>query len=150
MRTVLGYELEGIVQSFGFSIAGVVVVVAGLVIIGGMLFYATVAQYRIADGNNGRRQFAVNSILEEIHRYAARHNGELPSNIPIADDCVRSGLDICDNDTCRGLQLSMDSSLRDPLARTHATGYRVSQRVDGRVVVCAPFAENGANIQVTQ
>jgi type IV pilus assembly protein PilA len=106
----------------------------------------------LEDARNAQRKSDVNTILNAVYQYAIDNNGNLPFDIP-ADKTVA----ICKTRTpCSGASLDalLDSYVvsvpADPSQDADAlsTGYTVREGSNGRIMISAPMAEEGATISV--
>lgn len=139
----------------GFTLIEVLLVVAIIAILAGIVILAVNPAKQLADTRNAQRRSDVNTIINAIYQYSIDNNGNLPASITIAggDACVTGG-------DCTGLvDLSVLTANgkylvampKDPSSATvNDTKYLVVKDVNGRVVVSAPDAEQGATISVTR
>jgi prepilin-type N-terminal cleavage/methylation domain-containing protein len=139
----------------GFTLIEVLLVVAIIAILAGIVILAVNPAKQLADTRNAQRRSDVNTIINAIYQYSIDNNGNLPASITIAggDACVTGG-------TCTGLvDLSVLTNNgkylvampKDPSTATaNDTKYLVVKDANGRVVVSAPDAEQGASISVTR
>lgn len=147
----------------GFTLVEIILVVAAISILAGVVIVAINPARQMAESRNSVRRADVGVIWSAVHQYALDHNGELPSAIPQGDifsDCLDSptsqAFGICRTDSCEVVlsELLEDSRYLieipvDPSAGTEEySGYSIVKDVDhnGRIVVCAPGAENGETI----
>lgn len=147
----------------GFTLLEVLLVVAAIGILAGIVILAINPGKQLGDTRNAQRRVDVNTDLNAIYQYALDNNGNLPVTIPAPPVlCTAAASEICKTGgTCTGLvdlsvltqnELYLVAMPADPQGGEAAdgTGYHVVKTANGRVTVCAPKAERGAQISVTR
>ena len=144
----------------GFTLIEILLVIALIAILAGITIVAINPARQYGSASNTERQSHVNSILNAIHQYAVDNNGILPSTIPAGTSCTSTpathGICVTGATCSTGVDLSVltnsetyliEMPLNPGYSTATNTGYSVVQSVNGRVTVCAPQAELGADIQ---
>lgn len=114
------------------------------------LFFISVGPgQRLAEARNSRRQSDVYRLMTACHQYAVDHQGSFPGN-PVLEpkDAGTSGLNLA-----KDLVPAYLTALPvDPLDsyNEQLTGYEVSLREDGMLVVTAMAAELGKTITMAR
>lgn len=147
----------------GFTLLEVLLVVAAIGILAGIVILAINPGKQLGDTRNAQRRVDVNTDLNAIYQYALDNNGNLPAAIPAPPVlCTDAASEICKTGgTCTGLvdlgvltqnELYLVAMPADPQGgqAVDGTGYHVVKTANGRVTVCAPKAERGAQISVTR
>lgn len=153
-------------SSGGFTLLEILLVVAAIGILAGIVILAINPGKQLGDTRNAQRKADVNTILNATYQYAIDNNGALPVNIA-SSTCASVGT----NEICKaGVATSTCSSgnlialteltaneeylislpIDGQATSTNGTGYHIAKNGNGRVTVCAPFAEQGATISVTR
>jgi prepilin-type N-terminal cleavage/methylation domain-containing protein len=145
----------------GFTLIEVLVVIGIIAILASIAVVAINPARQFSQANNSQRWSNVNAILNAVHQYSVDNRGALPitgtttfSNTPteICRSTVATG-------SC-GTMIQLSDALvptyvvgipTDPTgASTNGTGYRIATTTGNRIIVTAPFAENGETISVTR
>ncbi len=160
----------------GFTLLEILLVVGIISILAGIVILAINPTKQLGDTRNAQRRSDVLTILNAVYQYSIDHNGSLPTEIPSTDKataCVdghdASEIERTDEDgtvigTTGAVDLYTDLVVSaasttylvnipgDPSldATTDDTGYHIFRSSSGRVTVCAPLAENQADIYVTR
>ncbi|HTY39525.1 MAG TPA: type II secretion system protein [Candidatus Paceibacterota bacterium] len=149
----------------GFTLIELLVVMAVIAILASLIIVAINPAKQFADARNAQRMSDVRVLLNAIAQYAVDSNGTFPSVIPSISDCATAvGNEVCRSAgaACVGyVDLSVLTANQkyivlmpiDPLivnASSNGAGYRVGRNANGRITVCAPLAERGLTISVTQ
>ena len=144
----------------GFTLLEILLVVAAIAILAGIVILAINPAKQLADTRNAQRKQDVVTISNAIYQYYI-DSGSLPDNIST------SATEICatgnTTSTCTGasliplLELTADETYissvpSDPNGTCAALGvcYEVYKTANNRVVVTAPDAERGEEINVTR
>ncbi|MEI6191015.1 MAG: type II secretion system protein [bacterium] len=153
----------------GFTLLEILLVVGIIAILAGIVILAINPSKQLADTRNAQRRSDVITILNAVYQYSIDHNGSIPATVittfASSTDCNvhDSGREI-DNGT--GSLVNLYTSLvgatstylvaipRDPMATSsvsgYGSGYAIGKIAGGRIMVCAPLAENGVTISVTR
>lgn len=147
----------------GFTLLEILLVVAAMGILASIVILAINPGKQLSETKNAQRKVDVSTILNAVYQYSVDNNGSLPAAIPSSASCAGAATnEICKTGAASCVNLVDLSVLTlnekyvvsipfDPTgASTNGTGYRISKNVNNRVTVCAPSAEVGATIQVTQ
>lgn len=139
----------------GFTLLEILLVIAAIAILAGIVIIAINPSKQLGDTKNAQRRVDVNTILTAVYQYAVDTNGSLPASITTTETeiCKTGG-------TCTGLiDLSVLTTNEkyfstiptDPTGSSaNGTGYHIKKSANGRVIINAPSAENGATITVTR
>ena len=145
----------------GFTLIEILLVVAAIGILAGIVILAINPGKQLGDTRNAARFADINTILNAVYQYSIDYDGGLPGSIPVSDVCNASTQTICQtNSSCSGLTDLSDLTdgliylvemPADPTTATAtSTNYAIVQTTGGRVIVCAPGAEQGEVIEVTR
>jgi type IV pilus assembly protein PilA len=145
----------------GFTLLEILLVVAAIAILAGIVIVAINPGKQLGDTRNAQRRSDVTTILNAVYQYSVDNNGNLPANVAVSADCTLATNEICKaGGTCTGLidlpELVLNQKYlvgipNDPsTSTTNGAGYHIAKNANGRVVVCAPGAEQGATITVTR
>ena len=145
----------------GFTLLEILLVVAALGILAGIVILALNPAKQLGETNNAQRNVDVNTILNAAWQYAIDNNGTLPASIASSTCASVATNEVCKTGgSCSGLiDLSvlttggtyLTAMPTDPSATsTNGTGYRIAKSGNGRVTVCAPFAQESATISATR
>ncbi|HOF78736.1 MAG TPA: hypothetical protein PKW94_01625 [Candidatus Dojkabacteria bacterium] len=141
----------------GFSVLDFLVILCALFVIAFLGYLIINPQKEGAENRNVVRNADVSLILSAVASYTKK-TGEIPDVIPIGEECVKLGNEICKMGPydCVGMvDLSVLNSKdegeeivasipSDPTNKsTNGTGYYITQDGSGTVTVCAPYAERG-------
>lgn len=143
----------------GFTLLEVLLVVAIIAILASIVIIAINPGKNLGDSRNSQRSADVNTIINGVYQYALDNNGSLPAGI------TTTSTEICatGSASCTGLvDLSALSTSgkylvsipKDPqcstVCATNGVGYKISKDANNRLIVTAPFAEQGKTISVTK
>jgi len=147
----------------GFTLLEILLVIATIAILASIVILALNPRKQLGQTNNAKRSVDVSTIINAVHQYAVDHQGAVPASIGIATNCDAIATNqICRSDatSCVGLvdlspltqdQKYLVSLPMDPSnATTNATGYAIVKSSNDRITVCAPHAEQGVVISITQ
>lgn len=146
-----------------FTLIEILLVVAIIAILAGIVIFAVNPAKQLADSRNAQRRSDVNTILNAIYQYALDNNGNMPPGLLQNESCSAiSSNSICKSNSADCTNL-LDLSVltlnekyivsipNDPNGSgDNFTGYFAHKTNNNRVTVCAPSAEQGANISVTR
>jgi type IV pilus assembly protein PilA len=155
------------VQTQGFTLLEILLVVGIISILAGIVILAINPTKQLGDTRNAQRRSDVLTILNAVYQFSLDNSGWLPASTTLQTDTCALGSDqeICQDDgTCTDLvdlqtELVGDDSEylvsipRDPStaeAAGEGSGYAIVTTSSGRVTVCAPGAENDVTIEVTR
>ncbi len=148
----------------GFTLLEILLVVAAIAILAGIVIVAINPTKQLGEARNAQRRADVNTILNGVYQYAIDNNGTLPASITQSATCDNGATKLI----CKGLQggtCATGTALPELTANekyltaipndpngvtTEGTGYYIVKSANGRITVCAPNAEQGANITVTR
>ena len=140
----------------GFTLIEVLLVVAIIAILAGIVILAVNPSKQLADTRNAQRKADVNTIINAVYQYSIDNNGNLPPTV------TTTATDICSTGaaSCVGLIDLSDLTTngkylvaipKDPSNGTSTNSkYTIVKDANGRLIVAAPSAENGATISVTR
>lgn len=152
----------------GFTLLEILLVVGIISILAGIIILAINPTKQLGDTRNAQRRSDVLTILNALYQYSLDNNGAFPSYV------ASSTVDSCDiatteNEICQEALGCGNINLSDELVGASSTylvsipvdpsvevdaaagsGYFASLLTNGRVTVCAPNAEQGADISVTR
>ena len=143
----------------GFTLLEVLLVVAIIAILAGIVIIAINPGKNLGDSRNSQRSADVNTILNGAYQYALDNNGTLPAGI------TSTSTEVCATGaaSCTGLiDLTplttagkyLVSIPKDPQCATvcavNGAGYKINKDANGRLIVTAPYAEQGKTISVTK
>ncbi len=162
----------------GFTLLEILLVVGIISILAGIVILAINPTKQLGDTRNAQRRSDVLTILNAVYQYSIDNNGSLPADIDVSDKdtaCVdghdateiirpdEDGTQIGDSGTIDLYTDLVESAASttylvnipgDPSldATADDTGYHIfkTSSTGGRVTVCAPLAENQADIYVTR
>lgn len=147
----------------GFTLLEILLVVAAIAILAGIVIIAINPGKQLGDTRNAQRRSDVTTILNAVYQYSVDNNGTLPASVPTNDTCATTATnEVCKMGAadCTGLvdlsavttnQRYLVSIPTDPQgATTNGAGYHIARNANGRIVVCAPDAEQGQTISVTR
>jgi type IV pilus assembly protein PilA len=146
----------------GFTLLEVLLVVAAIAILAGIVILAINPTKQLGETRDAQRWADVNTILNAVYQYSIDNRGTIPAEIVTATACGDTETEICQSDgTCTGITdltaiLTSGTYLVDmpidPLTATDAdgTGYYIMRTANNRIQVCAPAAEQTADISVTR
>ena len=145
----------------GFTLLEILLVVAAIAILAGIVIVAINPGKQLGDTRNAQRRSDVTTILNAVYQYSVDNNGNLPAGILTDASCATATNEICKaGGTCTGLvdlpELVLNQKYlvgipNDPsTSSTNGAGYHIAKNTNGRVVVCAPGAEQSATISVTR
>ncbi|HOV29942.1 MAG TPA: hypothetical protein PLD77_02625 [Candidatus Dojkabacteria bacterium] len=147
-----------------FSILDVMVVISAFIIVGCLVYLFFNPNKQGSESRNFKREADISMILSSIYSYTKEH-GEIPKEIPVTEQCMQVGNEICKTGPhdCTGL-VNLDSIVQDsegngkiislpsdPESRSvNGTGYFISQDGRGNITVCAPYAERNVTLSFTK
>lgn len=147
----------------GFSFLDFLVIISALFVVAFLGYLFKNPSKEDSDTRNIYRSADISSVLTSIYNHV-QETGEIPTEIPISDECVRVGHEICKTGPydCTGLvnlsllsetegEQQMISLPTDPQSKSiNGTGYYIVQDGLGEVTVCAPYAERNILISFTK
>jgi len=155
----------------GFTLLEILLVVGIIAILAGIVILAINPSKQLADTRNAQRRSDVLTILNAVYQYSIDRNGVIPTTVVTtfnssADCALNSGKEINNGTSTGSTYVDLYTSLvgasstylvaipHDPLATStsygYGSGYAIGKTLSGRVMVCAPLAENGLTISVTR
>lgn len=147
----------------GFSFLDFLVIISALFVVGFLGYLFINPDKEGSDTRNIRRTADISSLLTSIYSYV-QETGEVPTEIPTSDECVKVGHEICKAGPydCTGLvnlsEMSEGEDIQqiislpiDPENKTiNGTGYFIAHDGAGQVTICAPYAERNISISFTK
>jgi prepilin-type N-terminal cleavage/methylation domain-containing protein len=151
----------------GFTLLEILLVVAAIAILAGIVILAINPNKQLGDTRNAQRRMDVNTILNGVYQYSLS-NGSLPTSIAATSStgytCAElqasSTMQICKSALCSDLtdlqvltsgEAYLTAIPSDPQTATaNGSGYWIAKSSNNRVTVCAPGAEQSAEIKVTR
>lgn len=139
----------------GFTLIELLLVIGIIAILAAIVIVAINPTKQLGDARNAQRRSDVNTILNAVYQYSIDNNGNLPSTITTTTKVIcKSGVNVsCGSD---GISLNMLTGSYlvglpyDPQSATATgTNYTII-KINNRVTVNAPGAEQGAAISVTR
>jgi prepilin-type N-terminal cleavage/methylation domain-containing protein len=143
----------------GFTLLEVLLVVAIIAILAGIVIIAINPGKNLGDTRNSQRSADVNTVLNGVYQYSLDNNGTLPAGITTtATEVCATGAASCTSLVDLAALTTSGKYLvslpKDPQCATvcavNGTGYKISKDANGRLIVVAPFAEQGKTISVTK
>ena len=137
-----------------FTLIEILLVVAAIAILAGIVILAINPGKQLGDTRNSQRRADVNTILNAVYQYNI-DTGAFPNTI------TSNEAEVCKTGTSCSYLVSLSALTENekylvsiPYDPTRVsgdgTGYAVSMTNNGRIVVKALLAEQGATIQVTR
>lgn len=143
----------------GFTLLEVLLVVAIIAILAGIVIIAINPGKNLGDSRNSQRSADVNTIINGVYQYSLDNNGTLPGGITTtATEVCATGAASCtglvDLTVLTTAGKYLVSIPKDPQCATvcaaNGVGYKISKDANGRLIVTAPYAEQGKTISVTK
>ncbi len=143
----------------GFTLLEVLLVVAIIAILAGIVIIAINPGKNLGDTRNSQRSADVNTILNAVYQYSLDNNGTVPAGITsTATEICATGAASCtalvDLSAITASEKYVVKIPQDPqcatVCATNGVGYKINKDTSGRIVVAAPYAENGKTISVTK
>ncbi len=140
-------------KNSGFTLIEMLLVVALIAVLVGIVIIAINPNKQLGDARNAVREVNLSTIADSVYQYMIDGNG--PPALPITS----TSTEICQTDalTCVGMIDMTPITLKrkyltsmpvDPLVRQgNGTGYFI-HREDNRILLEAPYAEQGKTIEV--
>jgi type IV pilus assembly protein PilA len=144
----------------GFTLIEILLVVALIAILAGIVILAINPAKQLADTRNAQRRMDVKTIVDAVYQYSIDNDGAMPSSIPTSIVCPGVwASEICKKgaNCANYVDLSVlttnskyvvDIPFDPKSSTTDGTAYNIVKTSDNRIIVCAPFAENGVTISV--
>jgi type II secretory pathway pseudopilin PulG len=145
-----------------YSILEILIVISAIAVVCLLALLAINPSKKGAESRNLQRKADLSYILAEVSAYSRSREG-IPDVIPISDECVRFGNEICkmgpyDCTDFVDLSILNDTDSEDlvqipvdPLyISLKGTGYYIYQDGQGAITVCAPYAERNEKISFTK
>ena len=150
-------------QAGGFTLIEILLVIALIAILAGIVIFAINPAKQLADGRNAQRRSDARTIANAVHQYFIDNNLPYSSLLRTGDTCADPANEICKTSgaDCGGMydlsaltnnQKYLAAMPADPSgsAIPNGTGYDITTNANNRVTVCAPKAENGSVISITE
>jgi len=146
----------------GFTLLEILLVVAAITILAGIVIVALNPSKQLGETQNAKRSSNVNTIINAVFQYSIDNSGVLPASIASStcadnvatDEICKTGADctgLVDLSVLTNNETYIVSMPTDPTgATTNGAGYHITKNFNNRVTVCAPDAEQGETISVTQ
>ncbi|HRH93072.1 MAG TPA: prepilin-type N-terminal cleavage/methylation domain-containing protein [Candidatus Peribacteria bacterium] len=140
----------------GFTLIELLLVIGIIAILAAIVIVAINPTKQLGDARNAQRRSDVNTILNAVYQYSIDHNGNLPSTITsVTTPVCKSGVNVdCVTDGYVNLNMLTGSYIvglpNDPQSATATSTNYTIVKVNNRVTVAAPGAEQGASIAVTR
>lgn len=144
-----------------FPILDVVIILSAVFVVTFLAYLVVNPSKENSDVRNVHRSADVSSILTSVSGYIDVH-GEIPEQIPLSNECVDHGNEICKSGpyNCKDLvDLSfldtsdgeIFSTPIDPQNRSiNGTGYYIHHNGEGLITVCAPYAERNVEVSFSK
>jgi hypothetical protein len=145
-----------------FSILDVLIILSALFVVGLLAYLIINPDKESSDLRNVHRSADISAILTSVVAYVNIH-GDIPEEIPMADNCVTYGNEICKSGSsdCTDLvDISfLNSSNTDDVFNVpvdpqnlsvNGTGYYIYHNGEGEISVCAPYAERNVEISFSK
>ena len=153
-----GHMFAKLKNSRGFTLIEVLLVIAIISILAGIVILAINPAKQLADSRNAQRRVDVNTIVNALYEYYA------DQKVPLSNAGIpTTPTDICATNapSCSLINLSaltnggkyLVAIPKDPLAANDPFDTHYQMNIDsssGRVVITAPYAEQGVSISVTR
>jgi len=141
-------------NSRGFTLIEMLLVVAIIAILAGIVILAINPSKQLGDTRNAQRHADVQTILNAVYQYSIDQHG-VPGTLPSsATDICSTGFTSCpyvDLHVLTDNGKYLVAMPKDPQAGDdNDTHYQISEDVNGRITVSAPYAEQGQTISVTR
>lgn len=138
----------------GFTLIELLLVVGVIGILAGIVIVSVNPTKQLADARNTQRRADLQIIANALYQYSIDHEGKLPVTITtIETELCRTGVNI----DCTGLidinfltGAYIPSIPFDPSEATETSTQYTIQKMLGRMLLRAPYAEFGATISVTK
>jgi hypothetical protein len=157
-------EKEVVKKREAFSVLDFLVIISAFFVIGFLGYLVLNPQKEGADERNIHRSADIASILTSMSNHI-KESGEIPDVIPVNNQCLAVGNEICKIGPydCNGLvdlsflsnSASENGSILsvpvDPSSKSvNGTGYYISQDGQGNITICAPYAERNVDISFSK
>lgn len=145
-----------------YTVLEILIVITAIAVVVVLALLAINPGKQGSDIRNTQRRADISYILTEVSTYS-RENRGIPDSIPVNDDCVSFGNEICKIGPYDCVDFVDLSFLNDPdsedvikipvdplYVSVSGTGYYIVQDGEGGITVCAPYAERNENITFTK
>lgn len=145
--------LKKVLTNEGEIKLNIIVIIAALSALCGIIIWIFFFEFdQLASVRNVKRQADVRTIAEGIYRYALDHNSSFPAEIPKEERYIcKTNQENCQNFVDLSNLTNNNYYFKeipiDPKTENKInTGYSIRATGRGRIIVYAPYAENGKKI----
>lgn len=145
-----------------YSTLEILIVISAIAIVIALVLLGINPGKKGSEARNSKRRADISYIHTQVSNYS-REKGDIPEAVPVSEECLKLGNEICKMGEYECKELVDLSFLRnmeskdivkiptDPMSITsNSTGYYISQDGKGGLTVCAPYAERNEDITFTK